>query len=245
MKAIVLRDMRTRYFNHGLGFLIVPLWPMGHMLIIMGVWTIIGRLAPFGDSAMVFFATGLIPGLSFMYVSRYMAVSLSMNKQLLSFPQIKVVDVMFGRAFLEIIGTFLTLVFMLIVLWAFGNDPMPHDPYQAVAAYLATILLAIGVGSIVAVVSLFAPSVSIAYMLFLIVIYLCSGTFFVANYLPDQITDYLVWNPLLHGVEWIRTAYYDGYSDKLLNKPYLIGFGLTSLCIGLFAERALRRVLMD
>ncbi|PZR50261.1 MAG: capsular biosynthesis protein, partial [Stutzerimonas stutzeri] len=68
MTAVMLRDMRTRFFNHGLGFLVVSLWPLAHMVILLLIYTLMGRTAPFGDSLPVFFATGLIPTLTFMYV---------------------------------------------------------------------------------------------------------------------------------------------------------------------------------
>ncbi len=59
MTAVILRDMRTRFFNHGLGFLIVSLWPLAHMLILLMIYSLTGRRTPFGDSLYVFFALGL------------------------------------------------------------------------------------------------------------------------------------------------------------------------------------------
>lgn len=45
MTAVILRDMRSRFFNHGLGFLIVSLWPLAHMIILIGLYTAMGRKA--------------------------------------------------------------------------------------------------------------------------------------------------------------------------------------------------------
>lgn len=245
MAAVMLRDMRTRFFNHGLGFLVVALWPLAHMLILIMIYTIANRTTPFGESIRVFFLTGLIPTLTFMYVSRFMSLSLVLNRPMLAFPVVMVTDVMAARAVLEIVAAFLTLFFALSSLWLLGDDPWPRDVFQATYAYLATILLAVGVGVLAGVVVMFVSFFATIYALAMILIYISSGTMFVASQLPDAISGPLSWNPVVHAVEWMRIAYYDGYSDKLLSRSYLIGFGLTSLFLGLALERLLRRKMLE
>ena len=245
MKAVILRDMRTRFFNHGLGFLVVSLWPLAHMLILLTIYTVVGRQTPFGSSLNVFFATGLIPTLAFMYISRFMSLSLILNRPMLLFPAVKVVDIMAARAFLEIIASFITVIFMFLILWAMGDDPIPYDIEQAVYAFLATMLLSVGVGSVAGVIVMFSPFFATIYALAMILVYLSSGTLFVVSALPDVIAVPLSYNPVVHAVEWMRVAYYPTYSDKILDKEYLVGFGLVSLFLGLFIERGLRWKMLE
>ncbi|GLR48807.1 capsular biosynthesis protein [Shinella yambaruensis] len=245
MTAVMLRDMRTRFFNHGLGFLIVSLWPLAHMLILIGVYTLFGRTAPFGDSLRIFFLTGLIPTLTFMYVSRFMCLSLALNRPMLAFPVVKVLDIMAARALLEITAAFLTLFFAFTLLLLLGDNPFPRDPFQAFYGYLALLLLAIGVGSIAGVITMFFSFFATLYGLSMILVYILSGTLFVASALPESLVYPLSFNPVLHAVEWMRVAYYEGYSDRVLDKEYLIGFGVTSLCLGLLMERMLRRIMLE
>lgn len=245
MTAVMLRDMRTRFFNHGLGFLIVSLWPLAHMLILIGIYTLFGRTAPFGDSLRVFFLTGLIPTLTFMYVSRFMCISLALNRPMLAFPVVKVLDIMAARALLEITAAFLTLFFAFTILLLFGDDPFPRDPFQAFYAYLSLLLLAIGVGSVAGVITMFLSFFATLYALSMILVYILSGTLFVVSALPESLVYPLSFNPVLHAVEWMRIAYYEGYSDRVLDKEYLIGFGATALCLGLLMERMLRRIMLE
>lgn len=240
MTAVALRDMRTRFFNHGLGFLVVSLWPLAHMLILLTIYTFVGRKVPYGDSLNVFFATGLIPTLAFMYISRFMSLSLTLNRSMLAFPVVTVVDIMTARAFLEITAAFLTLVFMFLILLALGENPYPSDPYEAAFAYLATILLAVGSGSLAGVMVMIMPFFATIYALLMIIAYITSGTLFVVSALPDSIAYILSWSPVVQVVEWMRTAYYPDYGDKWLDKTYTISYGLVTLCLGLFLERALR-----
>ncbi len=46
MQAVILRDVRTRFFNHGLGFLLVPLWPLAHMFVLLMIYTFMGGRLP-------------------------------------------------------------------------------------------------------------------------------------------------------------------------------------------------------
>lgn len=245
MTAVILRDMRTRFFNHGLGFLIVSLWPLAHMLILLMIYSLTGRRTPFGDSLYVFFATGLIPTLAFMYVSRFMSLSLILNRPMLTFPAVTVVDVMLARAFLEVVAAFITLVFVMTIIYAIGDNPFPWDLSEAVKAYLSALLLAVGVGVLAGVIVMFSPFFATIYALMMILVYLGSGTLFVISSLPDVISTPLSYNPVVHAVEWMRVAYYPTYSTKILDKEYLIGFGMTSLFLGLLLERVLRGRMLE
>lgn len=245
MTAVILRDMRSRFFNHGLGFLVVSLWPLAHMIILLGIYTVMGRKTAYGESLNIFIVTGLIPTLAYMYVARFMSVSLLMNRSMLAFPVVTVVDILMARAFLEIIAAALTLCFMFIILIAVGDNPFPTDPFEAVYAYLATLLLAIGNGFLVGVITMFVPLLAMAFALLMIVVYIASGTLFVSASLPEPIAYVLSWNPVFHSVEWMRLAYYPGYSDKWLDKTYLISYGAVTLCIGLLLERMLRMKMME
>lgn len=244
MGAVILRDMRTRFFNHGLGFIVQCIWPLAHILVVMGINIASGRAAPYG-TPMLFFATGLIPTLTFIYISRFMGLSLVMNQPMLAFPVVKVTDILFGRALLEVIAGFLTLVAMWGILVALGDYPYPDNPWDAVLAYLATILLAVGIGTLVGVVTQFLPMFVTIYALTTIIVYLSSGALFVTSAFPDQIAVPLSYLPVVQCVEWMRVAFFETYSDKLLNREYLVWFGATCLMLGLILERGVRRIVMD
>lgn len=245
MTAVILRDMRSRFFNHGLGFLVQSLWPLAHIFMLLLINTYADRSAPYGSHPMVFFGAGVVPTLTFIYISRFMAYSVILNKNMLSFPVVKVTDIIYGRAFLEVIAGFITLVFIWIIFNAMGVNPYPNDPIQALYAYLATILLAMGIGSIISVITTILPIFVTVYALMTILFYLGSGCLFVTPNLPDQIAIPLSYNPLVQCVEWMRVAYFENYSDRLLDRSYVLSFGATCLFIGLAAERYSKRLMLD
>lgn len=245
MRAVILRDMRTRFFNHGLGFLVVSLWPLTHIFVLLAIYSVMGRRTPFGESLRLFFATGLLPCLTFMYVSRFMALSVVINRPMLAIPAVKLLDILFGRAFLEIIAACFTVFLTFLILLALGDNPFPFDWTQAAFAYLATILLAVGLGVMAGVITTLFPFFATVYALCMILIYVSSGTLFVASAIPSQISYPLSFNPVMHTVEWMRSAFYQTYNSQVLDKGYLLSFGLGTLCIGLLLERTARRVALE
>ncbi len=240
MYAVMMRDMRTRFFNHSLGFGLVILWPLTHLFMLLFIYHLLGRATPYGDSLFLFFATGLIPTLSFMYVSRFMAYSLALNRPMLNIPAVHPSDILFGRALLEVLAScsMAFLTFMLLIV--FGEDPRPYDFVEAVSAQASVLLLAVGMGMCIGVLSQLFPFLLTLYALFTLLIYVLSGTLFVVDALPAQLIHILWWNPVLHATEWMRSAYFLGYPDQVLDKTYLVGFAVVTLAVGLLLERLLR-----
>ncbi|RWX78848.1 capsular biosynthesis protein [Neorhizobium lilium] len=245
MHAVILRDIRSRFFNHGLGFLMVPLFPVAHATLLLGIYTVMNRQAIFGDDLILFFATGLIPVLTFNYISRFMSVSVSANKSMLAFPAVHLLDIILARSALEFIGIVISIVFMTILLISVGTNPVPQDPADAALALLAVAFLAIGVGVVVSVISAIFPFFAMIYSLFTAIIYLTSGGPIYLQSFPDQVVYYCSFNPAFHAVEWMRTAYYVGYSDQYLDKTYLLSWGLGSLSLGLLMERLLKTQILN
>jgi capsular polysaccharide transport system permease protein len=245
MHAVILRDIRSRYFNHGLGFLIVPLFPVAHATLLLTIYSVMNRQAIFGDDLILFFATGLIPVLTFNYISRFMSVSVIANKGMLAFPAVHLLDIVLARSALEFIGIVISILFMVTLLVCLGTDPIPQDPQSAALALLSVAFLAIGVGVVVSVLSAIFPFFSLAYALFTALIYVTSGGPIYLQSFPEELIYFCSFNPAFHAVEWMRTAYYTGYSGQYLNKTYLIGWGLGSLAVGLLMERMFKTQILN
>lgn len=244
MHAVILRDIRSRFFNHGLGFLMVPAFPVGHLGALLIVYAVIGKKSAFGDDLTLFFTTGLIPALTFMYLSRFMSISLVANKSMMAFPVVHLLDIVLARAFLELMGMLLAIFVIVTILVCVGSNPLPRDPAQALLALFFVIVLAIGVGIIASVISAITYVFINIYNLSQLIFYLSSGAPIYLHAFPEQVIKVAAWNPVFHAVEWMRSAYYLGYPDQYLDKTYLIGCAIGSLAIGLVMERLLRQQML-
>jgi len=243
--ALMLRDMRTRFFGNGLGYIVSVAWPLSHIIILLAIFTASGRTAPYGDSLILFFSTGLIPFMTFSYMSRFIMLSLVLNKPLLSFPVVHILDILVARAILEILSACVVTISICSLMWFMGVDFMPRDVPQASFALGASILLGLGLGISNAIIALALPMWVTGYTLLIIAFWASSGIVFIPDTLPETIRYFLSFHPVLQTVEWMRSAYYDGYGATILDRNYVLGWGFGSVFVGLALERIIRAKLTE
>jgi capsular polysaccharide transport system permease protein len=238
--ALMLRNIRARFFGHGLGYLLAIAWPMTHILVVVAMFSLSGRAAPYGDSLVLFIATGAVPFMTFSYLSRFMMISMVNTRPLLAFPEVKILDVLLASALLETLAACCVTIVIIIVAWFGGIDVMPRDIVQAAYAFGAALLLGLGYGLLNGVIALAVQMWLVGYSLVIIALWASCGVVFVPNVLPEVYRNILAYNPVLQVVEWMRSAYYEGYGDLVLNRPYVIGVGIGAVFLGLLLERAMR-----
>jgi capsular polysaccharide transport system permease protein len=62
----------------------------------------------------------------------------------------------------------------------------------------------------------------------------------VVEYVPEMYRQYMVWNPMMHAVEWFRSGFYHLYPTYSLDIHYLVSWSGTTLLLGLAFERVTR-----
>ena len=237
--ALMLRIIRTRFFGHGVGFIVSIAWPFAHVLLLLGINVALDRAAPHGDSMVLFFVTGLVPFLSFQYMSRFIMIAVLHNRPLLAFPTVKLMDLLLAAAILETLSSCVTILALAIFLSAIGVDFVPAQPAQAVWALVVSLMLGFGYGIFNALIVIALPYWMTGATLIYILLYMISGVFFVPEALPVSIRYYLAFNPILQVIEWMRSAYYDGYG-QLLDKEYAVSYAVILIVSGLIIERFYR-----
>jgi capsular polysaccharide transport system permease protein len=238
--ALMLRNIRTRFFGHGLGYLVAIGWPLSHIVILVAIYSFTGRAAPYGDSTALFIATGVAPFQTFSYLSRFMMLSVIRTRPLLAFPEVKVLDVLLSSALVEILAAGCVVIVLIVIAWFLSIDAMPLDIVQAACAFGAAVLLGLGFGMLNGIIAFAAPTWMTGYVLLSIVLWLTSGVIYVPDALPSVVRDALAYQPALQVVEWMRSAYYEGYGSQVLDRGYTVCFGITTLFAGLVLERAMR-----
>ena len=237
--ALMLRDIKTR-FGSGPKFFVAILWPLSHSFIILAINTAVGRTVPYGENGALWFATGLVPYMAFSYMSRFTMLGLVMDRPLLVFPIVKGADLLFARATLELLNASVVVMLTMLIFVVLGIDFTPLDFVQACYALGASMLLGFGFGILNGVIAgLMVPWVT-GYAICQILMWIASGILFVPDALPETVRYWLSFNPALQGVEWMRSAYYDGYGTGVLDRNYMIGFALVSLLLGLGLDRCAR-----
>jgi capsular polysaccharide transport system permease protein len=243
--AILLRDIKLRAGPYYTGFLMILLLPLAHLLIIVIVFHIFGRLAPQGTDQMVYFGISILPFVIFTYLARQIVMALAENRPLLYFNRVKVFDILLARGILEAAGSVVVFIIFVCILAVYSTDFSPRDWPGIVFAVAATIYFSFSIGVSNALIVRVLPVWYMFFNLSMPVFWLASGIIFFPTAIPEPYDRWLALNPLLQCVEWIRYSYYEDYPDKLLNIPYLITFATACLAFSLIAERLARRVLLS
>ncbi len=242
--AILLRDIRLRAGPYYTGFLMILLMPLAHLLIVVIIFHIFGRLAPQGTDQMVYFGISILPFVIYTYLSRQIVMSLAENRPLLYFNRVKIFDILLARGILEAAGSIVVFIIFICILGVYSNDFSPRDWPGIVFAVAATIYLSFSIGVPNALIARVLPVWGVVFNLSVPVAWLASGIVFFPTAIPEPYDRWLALNPLLQCIEWIRYSYYEDYPDKFLNIPYLITFSTSCLTVSLIAERLVRRVLL-
>jgi capsular polysaccharide transport system permease protein len=245
LHALMLRDIKTRFFGSAWGMLISIAWPVAHIIIVLVVNVVAGRLVPYGDSAVLWFATGMIPFAAFQYTSRFIMLGIVNNKPLVVFPRVKIMDILLARAIVEVLSAGAVILIMVGIFIFLGIDFVPTHITDAAFALGAALLLGLGAGVISAVIAQAWPIWVMIYSLSMIVFWLISGVLFVPDNLPEVVRYYASFNPILQIVLWFRSGYYDDYGYVSIDRPYTIGFALVILAVGLVLERFVRGRLLQ
>ncbi len=242
--ALILRDMRTRFGRTALGFAIAVAWPLTHLLVMVGIWTGVGRVVPLGTNGTVFFATGIMPYILCLYPGRMMMLAIEQNKPMLLFPVVKVIDIILARAFLEMVTAMCVLIVFCTILFVIDVDFYPYNPDIAVSAIALTILYGVSFGLLSCVILVLFRMWLAVFIGLMILQWITSGALQLPSMIPSWALDYMVYNPLFHCVAWLRSAYYDGYADGLIDPLYVVQVSSVMLLLGLLSERGVRGKLL-
>ncbi|MDO6591635.1 MULTISPECIES: ABC transporter permease [Rhodobacterales] len=239
--SLVLRETRATFGTSSFGYIWAVITPTASVAVLVILFSMVGRHAPFGASLALFFATGILTLQFFTETSGKLMTVFDANKALLTYPIIKDVDTILARAIL-ISATYLVIMVIFYAgLILAGMAQFPASPGQLVLVFLSTALLGLGYGTVNAViVSLWDTWIQIEKVLTRPLFFI-SGIFYVPSQLPTRAQDYLQWNPILHLVEWFRIGFYPNYSSSVLDKTYPVLVGTVLLLIGLAGERLFRR----
>lgn len=236
----MLRRVRSRYTGSHAGYLWAFIEPL--------VWVYVIKLAlqhgnarpPVGQSFEVFLASGIIMARTWRQAVQQMTPHLvKLGKQTL--PTLHRLDTIYALWLLEMITGAIVLIVMLSMLHVFGQYAKPADLLICILAYMALSVFTLAFGLSFGLLMKVAPVFMHFRGVLLLVMFITSGFSIVADRAPQALRDILVWNPLMHSIEWFREGFYAGYECRALSLVYLFGSTIALLLLGLAGERALRR----
>lgn len=242
--ALIRREALTRFGKLRFGYIFAFIEPAIYILGFSLIRSYVSGHPIFGTNALLFLVTGLLTVRTILITAGRTMGAISSNLTLLTFPQVKTFDTIFGRAALEVITMASVAIAFVFGMYVFADIWLPADVEVTVTAYAATLFFAVSFGAFNAVVSRLFPFYERLWGIFSLAALISSGAFFLPASLPPQAMQILQYNPMLHLVEWVRSGVYIGYTP-FLDTHYVLTVAVVMLFIALFINQFFQRVIVS
>lgn len=245
VRALMIRELSTRFGRQNIGFL----WMMVEPLLFAGlvglVWTFLrGYNEHGGVTTAAFVGTGYIPLTMFRHCVTRSVVVFSANSSLLYHRQIKVLDFIFVRVLIEIIGGMMAFLVLSVILIMLGLMPFPHSFSYILGGWLLYCLFSFSVCLVLAPLSERSETIEKLLPVTTYVMIPFAGTFTMNSWLAPKAQAYLIYSPFVDAMEMIRYGVFGDLVDPIYDWRIPIFASLPLMVIGLSLCRSIRRRLV-
>jgi capsular polysaccharide transport system permease protein len=240
--ALVLRETRTRFGEHQLGYLWAVLEPLIWVGTFWGLYEVTNHPVPYGMDTLAFLTTGVLTYELFAKNVSRIGEAINGNKPLLFYPQVQPIDLVWARAALE--TATLSAVFVIVMgAGAFfrGQIPRVDDVLMVMAGLLLAALLGTSLGLLLCMLGALSNVVERLRGPLMRPLFWVSGLFFTVEEVPEGARRALLLNPVVHTVELVREGWFASYDSPSASVPYVLYFTLAFFTAGLLLERIVRR----
>lgn len=237
--ALTMRETRTRFGTQRLGYLWAIVEPLMWISTFFVIFYVAKRPIAGGMDLTTFIMTGFGPYLIFMHTTSNCANAVAGNLNLLYYPQVQPMDIIFARTGMEIVtGMMVFAIIMGAHTMVTGGFPVGSYMMTLVGLVMAG-LLGMSLGLVFCMIRLIWPTFDRIRSTLMRPMFWISGLFFPANGLPDQLRELLFYNPVMNVVEMTRGGWFASYIDQA-SLAYVIYWILGLLFVGMTMERAFR-----
>lgn len=237
VKALFLREIRTRFGKFRLGYFWAILEPSAHLLVLLGIFGFIMHRTMPDISFPVFLLNGIIPYFIFSNITNRSVGAIEANQGLFNYRPVKPIDTIIARAVLETLIYSAVYILLMLVVWMAGEYFEIINLLQLVATWGLLILFSCGIGLIFMVVGRTFAETQKFLPILLKPLYFISCIMFPLHSIPKDYWPFILWNPIVHAVELSREAVMPGYLSEGVSLSYLAICTLVTVFAGLALYR--------
>jgi capsular polysaccharide transport system permease protein len=233
ISALVLREMSTTNGRTAGGYLWAIAEPVGGIVLLTLVFSLVLAKPPIGTNFPIFYATGMVPFLFYMAISSRVAQSILYSKTLLAYPAVTFMDALLARMIMNGI-TQMLVAYILFAAILFFQETRTDPQAEGIALSL---LMAFSFGAAVGVMNCFLSEAFTWWPQVWAILnrpmFLISCILFMYDDIPPPFSDYLWYNPLVHVVGQMRKSFYPSYTGDYVSPMYVLFVSLLVYAIGL------------
>lgn len=244
-RALFLREALTRISSSRAAWFWLLAEPVFHVAYMLFIFTVIRVRTVGGIDTAVWLMVGMLAFFMFRRTGTQVTNAVGANLALFTYRQVKPVDAVLVRGALE--GVLMAVIASILLAGAalFGHSVVPADPLGVLLAFVGLWLVGMGFGLVASVASELVPELGRLINFVMMPLYLVSGVILPLSAVPLPYRDWLMLNPVAHGLEAARLGFGAHYhAVPGLSLSYLYGFALVIIFFGLALHRrfALRLV---
>jgi len=245
VRTLMLREMMARFGRHEIGYLWAILEPMMHVAIFSLIFYFIRARDSLGMNVVLFVATGVIPLFIYLKTYNHLTSALKQNRPLLNHSRVQPMDIYLARAILELFTQMFVFVVFIAFVYIFVDKYSFGSAWSVLANMFGLWIFGIGAGLTLGSLVVFAESIKNIMDGANRLVYITSGVFFTLDMMPATVAQYLTYNPLLHFVDGVRGNFNPMMGGSRVDIGYGFSWAVAVLMLGLIADRALRRQVLD
>lgn len=233
-KALFLREALSRLLSRRDAWLWLLLEPVIHIAFIVFLLTSIRMRFVGGIDAVIWVMIGLLAFFMFQRTGTQVMNAISANQALFAYRQVRPVDTVIVRGVLECLLMILISAILAAGAGLFGHDVIPTDPLTVLSALFGLWIFGLGYGLMTSVASELIPELGKVIGLMIRPLYVLSGVIWPIASVSQPYRDWLLLNPIVHGLEAARLGFAPYYhAAPELNLAYLYGTAMITVFVGL------------
>jgi capsular polysaccharide transport system permease protein len=238
--ALALRETRTRFGKHQLGYVWALLEPAFFIGTFWAMFAAVDRTTPMGMEIVPFLATGIIPYSIAIKTADKVSLAVDANKAMLFYPHVQPLDLVLARGLLEL-TTYLVVFVVILGGYSLATQTFVIDDVLTIfSGLMLAALLGVTLGTLLCALTVVNNAVQRIKGPLMRPLFWTSGLFFAAAMIPLKYREYLLWNPVLHCTEIVRDGWFPQYTAADASPSYVMLWIVLLAFGGLTLERRVR-----
>ena len=243
--ALILREMASSYGRTPGGYAWAILEPVAGIAVLTAVFSVVFRDPPLGISFPLFYATGMLPFMTFTSVNAKVAQSLSYSRPLLAYPSVTFVDAILARFVLNYLTELMVVYLVFTGIMLFFDTRVILDFPSLALAFGVLGALALGLGTVNCFLTTAFPIWQQVWSILMRPMFILSGVLFIYDDIPEPLRDWIWYNPLIHIIGLTRRGIYASYDASYASPLYVLGVAGVGGLTGLLLLRRYHRLILQ
>ena len=233
-RALFLREAVARISTGRAAWVWILAEPVVHLIFLNILFGFILQRVMVGVEAGPFITTGILGFLMVQHTAMKSKEAIRANTALFTYRQVRPVDTVLVRAALEAMLVLVSGIFLLAGLTLWGVDVLPQDPLRVIGSVIVLWFSGLGLGLMLSVAGEMIPELGKVTDMLFRPLYFLSGIMYPVTAIPVAYRDWILANPLVHGIESVRVGFFAQYhTAEGVSLSYIAGFAIVTLLLGL------------